>query len=157
MIQNLDVIYECHKELGWLTVIIPKSTKLSRKEIDKLVSEFKNDIKQKYLESHETCIDIAVNDEAKVKLKEKIKLYIKIQQEVKNILGNFFLEANSESQIEKYSREFYKKIRDTYDAIQPHLRGGMTIDDKERMTLRKDFLKQMSDSITFQMTKNTKS
>jgi len=133
-----------------------KCTKLSKKEIEKLVNEIKSDIKQKYLEKHKTCLNITVNDEAKVKIKDKIKLYIKIQQEVKNILGNFFLGTNSEIEIE-YSREFYKKIRDSYDAIPSNLRGGMTIEEEDRMTLTKDFLKQMSDSITFQMTRNTKS
>jgi len=133
-----------------------KSVKLSRKEIDCLTYEFRKNIKRNHLESHQSYKDIAVKDDIKVKIKEKIKLYIKIQQEIKNILGNFFLEANSESQIQKFSWEFYKQIRATYDEISPGLKGGMTVDE-ERMTLTEDFQKQMSDSITFQMTRNKRS
>ena len=134
-----------------------KSVKLSKKEIDCLTYEFRKNIKRNHLESNESYKDVAVDDVTKVKIKEKIELYIKIQQEVKNILGNFFLEANSESQIQKFSWEFYKQIRATYDEIPPGLKGGMMVDDEERMTLTEDFSKQMSDSITFQMTRNKRS
>ena len=134
-----------------------KSVKLSKKEIDCLTYEFRKNIKRNHLESNGSYKDVAVDDVTKVKIKEKIKLYIKIQQEVKNILGNFFLEANSESQIQKFSWEFYKQIRATYDEIPPGLKGGMMVGDEERMTLTEDFSKQMSDSITFQMTRNKRS
>ena len=71
-----------------------------------------------------------VIDGLKVKIKEDIKQYNKIQQEVIIIF-----EINLEIQIQKFTWEFYKKIHATYDKIPPSLKGGMMVDDEDRMTL----------------------
>ena len=42
------------------------------------------------------------------------------------------------------------------DEIPPSLKGGITVDDEERMTLTKDFLKQMFDFLMFALIRNEK-
>ena len=152
-----DDLYHLKKEIRQIIkyYLNQKSVKLSKKEFNVLAYEFTESVKNHYLESHNSYKDIMVNDESKSKIIYKIKLYIKIQHVVKKTLGSFSnIVANSDefkSQTEKFSREFYQKIRETYDTIKPNMVEGTTVDEDKSKTLTKDFLQQISDSIKAQL------
>jgi len=136
-----DDLYHLKKEIRQIIkyYLNQKSIKLSKKEFNVLAYEFTESVKNNYLESHNSYKDIMVNDESKSKIIYKIKLYIKIQHVVQLTLSSF-----SNIVAEKFSREFYQKIRD-------NMVEGTTTDEDKSKTLTKDFLQQISDSIKAQL------